>query len=211
MTPSDIFQTQTIRTLIPIPLAHHSRGNNSSTTKNSSNPTMQIHAMKLFWSVFAAFLLSPVPAQFEEFYCGFEPCIIPLRFSCEKMIEDYIFQGSCCSMETVNETLGCRLTVSARGNCFWYPKCGECDLMDDELQCNTIFSTDAESECPESEFDPVANSTASNSTNTTCPPDEEPTPVPSPTLSPASSGANAHHGIVYVVSAGLLFLVSFTA
>jgi hypothetical protein len=74
------------------------------------------------------------------------------------MIEQYDFQGGCCSMEPIPETRGCRLTVSNRANCFWYPKCGECDTTDEEIGCNIVYLTESDGTCPPSEYDPVAES-----------------------------------------------------
>jgi hypothetical protein len=156
--------------------------------------------INLFLWVFQAILLSSVLAQYENFYCGLEPCILPLRLTCEQLIEEYAFQGSCCSMETMNETLGCRVTVGARGNCFWSPKCGDCDLADEQLGCNRIHTTDSDSNCPESEFDPVAESNFTVS----CPPEAAPTSPP--TLAPVSSGTTLDHRFVGLVSATIVVL-----
>lgn len=90
-------------------------------------------------------------------YCGEKPCIEPLRMSCEEMIETYEFQGSCCSMEVISATGGCRISVTF-GNCFWYPWCGDCDESDEVTsRCNNIFETDADQRpCPAGDFDPIA-------------------------------------------------------
>jgi hypothetical protein len=113
--------------------------------------------------VVASFWVPPVTSQAfsNEFYCGMGPCIIPLRLSCEQMIEEYQFQGSCCSMESIPETLGCRVTVADRGNCFWYPYCGVPDPLDDEIAAGIEYLTDSDDECPESEFDPLFLNTSS--------------------------------------------------
>lgn len=164
---------------------------------------MQKLAVKLISSVFAALLTSSVFAQYEEFYCGLDLCLVPLRLSCEEMINQYDFQGSCCSMETVNETLGCRITVGAAGNCFWYPKCGECDPLDDQIQCNILYSTATDSICPESDFDPLASF---NETETTCPPVAAPSSPES--LAPVASCATMDHRLFGFVSTALVFVAS---
>jgi hypothetical protein len=131
-----------------------------------------------------SFWMSPVASQTfsNKRYCGTEPCIIPLRLSCEQMIEEYKFQGSCCSMESIPETRGCRVTVADRGNCYWYPYCGMPDPLDEEISAGFEHTTDSDQECPESEFDPLFLNTSSpdyispeNRTNVTC----DPTMAPS--------------------------------
>lgn len=108
-------------------------------------------------------------------YCGEKPCIEAVRMSCEEMMERYQFQGSCCSMEIIPSTGGCRITVSF-GNCFWYPWCGTCD--DDEesaTRCNKIFETDANQRpCPVADFDPVAIQASENFTIPSCSPSMQP-------------------------------------
>ena len=107
----------------------------------------------------------------EQVFCGEQSCIVPLRLSCEEMIEQYEFQGSCCSMESIPQTRGCRITIEAAGNCYWAPRCGvpldECQF-DDQLRCHTIFETGSTNACPSSDFDPFANTTA------VCPPTAAP-------------------------------------
>lgn len=96
----------------------------------------------------------------NEFYCGDAPCTIPLRLSCEDMIAQYEFQGSCCSLESVPETRGCRLTVANRGNCFWYPYCGVPDPLDELIQAGIEFTTDTMQECPYSDYDALYQNTS---------------------------------------------------
>lgn len=107
-------------------------------------------------------------------YCGFKPCIKAVRMSCEEMIELYEFQGSCCSLDTIPATGGCRLTVSV-GNCFYYPWCGECDEEEEErTQCNKIFETGAEETCPDGVYNPLAIQSAENFTAPSCAPSMAP-------------------------------------
>jgi hypothetical protein len=141
-----------------------------------------------------SFWVSPVASQAftNQFYCGTGPCIIPLRLSCEQMIEEYQFQGSCCSMESIPETRGCRVTVADRGNCFWYPYCGIPDPMDEEIAAGIEYTTDSEDECPESEFDPLFLNTSSpdfippvNRTDVSC------VPTMAPSFPPGSDGSSS--------------------
>ncbi|KAL3940260.1 MAG: hypothetical protein SGARI_001051 [Bacillariaceae sp.] len=146
--------------------------------------------MKSFLSIAVGSLMASVVAQdaAEPFYCGQSPCIVPMRLSCEEMIEKYHFQGSCCSMESIDATRGCRLTVADRGNCFWYPYCGFPDPFEDEIGDNVIYSTDSDAVCPESQFDPVGES--ANRTDVSCVPTMAPSPGPgSPTNPPIGASA----------------------
>ena len=113
-------------------------------------------------------------------YCGTKPCIEPVRMSCEEMIERYEFQGSCCSLENIPATGGCRLTVSF-GNCFYYPWCGECDGIEEERsRCNNIFETDAnQPQCAQGDYDPLKIQSSIVYEPPTCPPTKAPTPAPS--------------------------------
>ena len=136
--------------------------------------------------------------QTQYSYCGPQDCIVPLRLSCEQMIEEYDFQGSCCSMEPIPETRGCRLTVSNRGNCFWFPKCGECDTTDEEIGCNVIYETESEGTCPPSDYDPVADS---KNATVSCVPTISPTFDPnSPTNPPINSSPSLHFGMLSFVA-----------
>jgi hypothetical protein len=144
-------------------------------------------------AVVTSFWVSPVASQAfsNEFYCGTGPCIVPLRLSCEQMIAEYKFQGSCCSMESIPQTLGCRVTVADRGNCFWYPYCGVPDPLDEEIAAGIEYTTDSEEECPDSEFDPLFLNTSSpdyippeNRTEVSC------VPTMAPSFSPGGSGSS---------------------
>lgn len=126
-------------------------------------------------SILAAF----VNSQTDRLtYCGFKPCIEAVRMSCEEMMDLYQFQGSCCSLEIIPSTGGCRVTVSY-GNCFWYPWCGTCEKEEEKAsRCNIEFQTDADQRpCPEGDFDPVAIQAAENFTSPSC----------SPTMQPSAS------------------------
>lgn len=130
--------------------------------------------LTLLFSVLAVF----VNGQTDMInYCGIKPCIEPLRISCEEMIELYQFQGSCCSMESIPATGGCRITVSS-GNCFWYPWCGTCE-EDEEVKsrCNNIFETDARQQCPMRDFDPLAIQASADFDAPSCAPSMMPSDV----------------------------------
>jgi len=109
-------------------------------------------------------------------YCGTKPCIEPVRMSCQEMMDRYQFQGSCCSMQSIPQTGGCRITVSF-GNCFWYPWCGTCEKdEEDTSRCNNIFETDADQRpCPDGDFDPVEIQKSENYTIPSCAPSMAPT------------------------------------
>lgn len=109
-------------------------------------------------------------------YCGTKPCIEPVLMSCEEMIERYQFQGSCCSLETIPATGGCRLTVSF-GNCFYYPWCGECDEFEaGKSRCNNIFTTDANQRpCAQGDYDPLKIQSSIAYEPPSCPPSMAPT------------------------------------
>jgi hypothetical protein len=115
------------------------------------------------------------------------------------MIEQYRFQGSCCSLESVPQTLGCRLTVADTGNCFWYPYCGVPDPLDEEISAGIEFTTDATDECPESEFDPLFLNTSHpdyippedrNNDNVTCVPTMAPSLPEGSTMEPIGGGSS---------------------
>mmetsp|Transcript_13581 Transcript_13581/g.21849 ORF Transcript_13581/g.21849 Transcript_13581/m.21849 type:complete len:174 (-) Transcript_13581:947-1468(-) len=164
--------------------------------------------MKLLLSIVGAFLVSTVPVssqQTEQFFCGTGECIIPLRLSCEQMIEEYEFQGSCCSMESIPETRGCRVRVANRGNCFWYPYCGLCDMSDEEIGCNTVYTTESDNSCPDSEFDPLFQNTTNQNMNRTrpsCVPTMAPSEPEVPTAAPLSGGT--YHNLGYLISIAIV-------
>lgn len=145
--------------------------------------------MTMIISVLAVF----VNAQTDLLnYCGSKPCIEPVRMSCEEMIERYRFQGSCCSMESMPATGGCRVTVSF-GNCFWYPWCGTCD-EDEEVtsRCNNIFETDANQRpCPSGDFNPLEIQASLGFEVPSCAPSMQPSDVPPTTDGSAGAAPTA--------------------
>jgi hypothetical protein len=125
-------------------------------------------------------LSSPAASQaVSRAFCSDPGCIIPVKLTCEEMILQFEFQGGCCSMESIPETRGCRITISGGANCYWYPRCSQTtpttvtDCQNDQLlRCHTVFETDSTRACPESEFDPFVNITDAS----TCPPAQAPSP-----------------------------------
>jgi len=132
-------------------------------------------------------------------FCGSAPCIVDMAISCQALVEEYDFQGSCCAMEDIPAIRGCRIEVSAAGNCFWTPRCGECDLS---AKCNFVYSTTASTACPTSKYDPF-----DQTLKATCPPTPAPlapTDFPTPLPSEASSLGFAVAAVGVVSSAFLI-------
>uniref|UniRef100_A0A7S0UKN6 PSI domain-containing protein n=1 Tax=Pseudo-nitzschia delicatissima TaxID=44447 RepID=A0A7S0UKN6_9STRA len=152
-------------------------------------------------SLFLLVLLSAVHSQTDiQNHCGVKPCIEPVRMSCEEMIDRYQFQGSCCSLEIIPATGGCRLTVSS-GNCFYYPWCGDCDPVEEEAsRCNNIFETAANQGCPLKDFDPLEIQSSLDYEVPSC------SPTQAPTFGPDGSGGSSTHSknIVMTGVAGIL-------
>lgn len=112
-------------------------------------------------------------------FCGDKPCIEPVRMSCQEMIQKYQFQGSCCSMEDIPQTGGCRVKVTF-GNCFWYPWCETCEEEEEVLsRCNNIFETSAnERPCPAGDYDPLEIQKSVDFTQPSCSPSMAPSQMP---------------------------------
>lgn len=184
-------------------------------TTTTSGPFINVPAFAFL--VASCLLVRPVAPQTaaQPWYCGEAPCIIPLRLSCEEMIAQYSFQGSCCAMESIPETRGCRVTVADRGNCYWYPYCGEPDPLDEEIGAGIEYTTDSELECPLSEFDPLFLNESSpdfipaenRTDNVTCPPTLTPAVVDgSPTEAPLGSGGATAATVTMLVVASVIAL-----
>eukprot|EP00536_Pseudo-nitzschia_multiseries_P005039 jgi/Psemu1/303081/fgenesh1_kg.91_\ len=130
--------------------------------------------------LYSAFLFDYANAQGTgQTYCGDEPCFIPLRSSCQDLIDNYKFQGSCCALEIIPATGGCRITVGF-GNCFWYPFCGDCPVDGDlfvQDKCNIIHETDAVAKvCPKFDYDPLQIQNDPLWETSSCAPSMAPTP-----------------------------------
>ena len=135
-------------------------------------------------------------------YCGEKPCIEPVRMSCPEMIEKYRFQGSCCSMERIGATGGCRITVGF-GNCFWYPWCGTCEGEEETAsRCNNVFETGAQQECPVGDFDPIEIQASADYTTPSCAPSMAPSMAP-----PTSAAVNHGYPTVPMILTGVLATV----
>jgi hypothetical protein len=148
----------------------------------SDNNTMMKYLLVLLSSTF----LSATALT----YCGFTPCIVPLALSCEELVADYDFQGSCCSLEDIPGTGGCRVRVAGKGNCAWTPKCGLCDPAN---KCNEEQKTDSEDVCEESIYDPlgqISRETSGDDTNSTNATMPSFFPSMAPTCSPTSMPSN---------------------
>jgi len=157
--------------------------------------------------ILLALLSTPANSQADRFeYCGSKPCIEPVRTSCEEMMEMYEFQGSCCSLEIIPATRGCRITVSF-GNCFWFPWCGECDDEErDRTSCNRVFETDAnERPCPVADFDPVRLQKAENFTRPSCSPTMSPTMLSE--REDVGSGSTSQNTQINLVGAATVLVV----
>ena len=150
---------------------------------------VQVLQVVLF-ALLSIVVVQVVDAQTTQNYCGAKPCIEPIDMPCEEAIETYKFQGSCCSMEHIPQTNGCRITVSF-GNCFWYPFCGDCDADDAKEggRCNNIFETAADQRpCPAGDFDPLAIQSALTWSLPSCAPSMAPTKVSMPVNSGGGGG-----------------------
>jgi hypothetical protein len=165
---------------------------------------MNVSFLSIFNNIVLVVLLMATAghAQTTPFFCGDQDCIIALRLSCEEMIEQYHFQGSCCSMVPMPETRGCRLTVSNRGNCFWYPYCGECDTTDAGIGCNLIYETESEGTCPPSDYDPVTDGLNRTEEGVSCAPTIAPTFDPNAPTNPPinSSSPSLQFGVLSFVA-----------
>ena len=101
--------------------------------------------MNLLKFLIASISLQSAVAQAPEVvFCGTKPCFVPLAIPCRVMARDFNFQGSCCSLEDIAGTGGCRITIAGGGNCAWTPKCGECTGAS---SCNKIYETDSTEAC----------------------------------------------------------------
>ena len=103
-------------------------------------------------------------------FCGDQPCIIPLAVSCSYLKQNMQFFGSCCHLEDIIATGGCRVNVNNNGNCAWSPKCGPCDPSEG---CNIEYETRSVQPCEVDRFRVLGG---------TRPPVETPSPTMTPTV-----------------------------
>ena len=84
-------------------------------------------------------------------FCDDRPCIIPLAESCRSLKRNNNFFGSCCFLEDIVGTGGCRVSVYGAGNCAWWPKCGQC-TDSDKFGCGIDYQTKNAEACPVDRF-----------------------------------------------------------
>ena len=89
-----------------------------------------------------------VHGQVNVEFCGVEKeCRIPINDeSCKQLSIRYNFFGSCCHLQDIPGTGGCRIVVTASGNCGWTPKCSNTKCKE-STKCNIEFQTKNTEEC----------------------------------------------------------------
>jgi len=165
--------------------------------------------MKTFFTfLLSALFMGSTLAQPITF-CGIDDeCRIAVNdLSCEDLLRDYIFSGSCCSLETILLTGGCRVRVGNNGNCAWTPRCGVCDK--ENIQCNQQFKTGTSAVCPDTEFDALeiqarTQAPGSETDAPTC----APLPTPSGNQDRNIDSASSSVGIAVSAALALLSLLS---
>ena len=149
--------------------------------------------MKLFYSIIGALVAGKALSQ-PLTACGAEPCLRAVSLSCEELLEEYTFQGSCCQLQSIPQTRGCRVEVW-NGNCLWSPKCVPC-LPGDGTDCNQEFRSNSPEQCPTLEFDAIAYQ-ADQDEEPSCSPTVMPdTEAPTPDSSAFSMQASAAAGAI---------------
>ena len=134
-------------------------------------------------------------------FCGDNACRIPLADSCADMKANNDFFGLCCYMEDIVGTGGCRIIVTASGNCAWSPKCGSCPPNG---KCNIDHQTTNTDPCPTDKYNVLANP----SPPAPCPtPATTQPPAPSPTTSSSSAGLSSLGLSLTSVAASSLLVV----
>jgi hypothetical protein len=147
--------------------------------------------MKALKLVLGAILLDATLAQ-PITYCGQSLCLVPINvLSCERLLTEYQFFGSCCQLTDIPQTGGCRVEVGSKGNCLWTPKCGLCDTrVEAGIKCNQEFRTDTDDACPDLEYDALAiQGGGEMPANTVTEGSSMPSlfPAPAPTCAPSAS------------------------
>lgn len=160
--------------------------------------------MKLISLILGLHFLELASAQANLNFCGAEQCIIPVRETCQYMLDYYVFQGSCCQLEDNSFTGGCRIYVG--GNCAWSPLCERCDRSD-QVQCDTEFRSDENQVCPIETGIDALREQALRQIPITCFPTE--TPVePEPTPAPGSSAQSSVDIVASIFSMVLVAIYS---
>jgi hypothetical protein len=94
-----------------------------------------------------------VDDNFESKICGTDPCIVVVPMPCDQMMEEFDFDGTCCSMKSLEDIGACEITVANMGECQWTPKSGACR---EQVSCDILHKTDSTDACPTSPFNPLA-------------------------------------------------------
>jgi hypothetical protein len=110
--------------------------------------TLSTRLASSLWMTVSLLSLSSVFAQKIQF-CGDAECRIPLAESCSGLKSNHEFFGSCCHLEDIVGTGGCRVTVW-NGNCAWARKCGECNQ--EAEGCNIEYRTASTQQCETDRF-----------------------------------------------------------
>jgi hypothetical protein len=129
----------------------------------------------------------------------FNECVEDLTISCDTLVTEYDLQGNCCSLEVITAYDGCRVTVGS-GNCYWYPKCGDCPLQTSaewqDVKCGLEYRDETNAfECPASDYpvnwksDPPTSAPASSNSPTWADYSCSPTMNPASNLAPTPSAA----------------------
>jgi hypothetical protein len=105
----------------------------------------------------------------------FNECVEALTISCDTLVTEYDLQGNCCSLEVIPAYDGCRVTIGS-GNCYWFPKCGDCpaqtDAAWDGIKCGLEYRDETGAACPASDYptnwktDPPTSAPASSNSPT---------------------------------------------
>ena len=123
--------------------------------------------MKYSQVITGALIWSSASAQ-PFTYCGSEPCLVPIQgYSCEELILNFEFLGSCCRLVDIPATGGCRVEVGGPGkaNCAWVPFCGSCDPASGS-ECGHEYQTETSESCPDLTYDALAIQAAWNESST---------------------------------------------
>ena len=121
-------------------------------------------------------------------YCDDKPCRIPVNSqSCAQLKKNNDFLGTCCHLQDIQGTGGCRVVVSGPGaTCGWTPKCpGTCPTGSG---CNIQYQTASTEECGSDRYNVLTN--PSGPITCESPEAEASEPAPSPT-SQSSSGVKS--------------------
>lgn len=149
--------------------------------------------------------------------CDESNCVEDIRISCDTLVTEYDLQGSCCSLEVITEYDGCRVSIGS-GNCYWFPKCGDCPSRNtaewQNVKCGVEYRDLTNRNCPASEYPtnwktaPPTSAPASSNSPTwadySCAPSMNPAmeadPTPSAAPAPASVQVMGALGMVMAIA-----------